>query len=336
MPFAFDRLADYFRAVAALGAAGDAQKQRAIAALLGLFEETPIPAAGKGEPPFYPPQPEPETPASTAAAPGESSAAEPVRPPSRPPRRRTQVEHVIAPRRAPPERPPWLEHVKPLPPPRAEVVPPPAPMPLLAYRWSRAILSTAMATATRTNAIDVEAVIDAVSRGVPLRRVPLRTLPTLSHGVQLLVDRGPASPPFLKDQDLLVQQVTVVAGSDRVQVLRFDPSRGFIAGKGPRTRWRAYFTLAPPPPRATVVLISDLGITNVPHESSAQPGQWLEFLTRLGARGNRVLAFVPYAPSRWPRLPHGVADLVLWDQRTSVQRVQRLAGRRVAKRPLLR
>lgn len=335
MPFAFDRLADYFRAVAALGAADDPQKQRAIAALLGLFEETPVAAAEKDAPP-PPLPPEPETPASTATTPGASNVAEPARPASRPSRKKAQIRHVVTPRRAPPERPPWLEHVKALPPPRAEIVPPPAPMPLLAHRWSRAILSTAMATATRTNSIDVDAVVDAVSRGVLLRRVPLRTLPTLSHGVQLLVDRGPASPPFHKDQELLIQQITVVAGSDRVQVLRFDPSRGFLAGKGPRTRWRDYFTLAPPPPHVMVVLISDLGITNVPHESNAQPGQWLDFLTRLGARGNRVLAFVPYAPSRWPRLPRGVADLVPWDQTTSVQRVRRLAGRRVTRRPVLR
>jgi hypothetical protein len=218
--------------------------------------------------------------------------------------------------------------VKALPPPRDVVVPPPAPASLLAPRWSRAILSTAMSKDAPTNTVDVEAMVDAIARGIVLRRVPRVVVPTLSSGVQLLVDRGPSSPPFLKDQDLLVQQIQVVAGNDRVQVLRFDPSRGFIAGKGPRTRWESYFDLTPPLPTMTIVVISDLGIARVPHESNARESQWHNFLARLHSRGHRVIVFVPFPAARWPRLPRGLAHLVPWDRHTSVQLVRKIVGRR--------
>ncbi|HEV7239443.1 MAG TPA: hypothetical protein VGQ36_09400 [Thermoanaerobaculia bacterium] len=324
MAFGFDRLTDYFIAVAALGAANDPEKLIAIAALLGLHDgaakpqpvlQTPI----KPTIELTPIKPETKPPATAKQPP------EPARPASRQP---TRIQHTVTrrpPRAEPPE---WLEHVKALPPPRAVVVPPPAPAPLFAPRWSRAILSTAMSKDVATNTVDVEAMVDAIARGMVLRRVPRRIVPTLSHGVQLLVDRGPSSPPFLKDQDLLVQQIQVVAGNDRVQVLRFDPSRGFIAGKGPRTRWESYFDLLPPLPAMTIVVISDLGIARVPHESNAREPQWRDFLARLHSRGHRVIVFVPFAPARWPRLPRGLAHLVPWDRRTSVQLVRKIVGHR--------
>lgn len=330
MTFRFDRLADYFTAVATLAAADDPQKQRAIAVLLGLADAKAQHLAALPPivpPPVLPPPVEKKTkpPTTTRQAPE----------PPRPSRQQARLDHTVTrrpPRREPPD---WLEHVKALAPPRAGVVPPPAPAPLLAHRWSRAILSTAMSADTATNAIDVEAIVDAVSRGIPLRRVPRRIVPTLSHGVQLLVDRGPSSAPFLQDQDLLARQIQVVAGSDRVQLLRFDPARGFIAGKGPRTRWESYFDLPPPPAGVTIVLLSDLGIVRAPHESSAGPAQWLDFLARLRSRGNRVIAFVPFAPARWPRLSRGLAFLVPWDRGTSVQRVRRIVGRRGRRRRVI-
>lgn len=330
MAFGFDRLADYFTAVAALGAANDPEKQLAIAALLGLYDggaklQPAAPAAVKPAPV----EPVPLQAGVKASVIAKAQLAESSSRPSRQPARIQVTITRRPPRNEPPE---WLEHVKALPPPRAAVVAPPAPASLLAPRWSRAILSTAMSKDAPTSAIDVEAMVDAIARGIVLRRVPRRSVPTLSHGVQILVDRGPSSPPFLEDQDLLVQQIQVVAGHDRVQVLRFDP-RGFLAGKGPRTRWESYFDLTPPLPSMTIVVISDLGIARVPHETGAPPAQWRDFLVRLHARGHRVIVFVPFAPSRWPRLPRGLAHLIPWDRRTSVQLVRKIAGRR--RRPVV-
>jgi hypothetical protein len=248
-------------------------------------------------------------------------------------RGKTRLSYTITP--VPPSRrnrPDWLDHVTALPPPPRDPLPPPAAAPLLAVRWSRAVLSTAISAGTVTNAIDVHAVVSAIARGMPIRRVPRQVIATLSRGVQLLVDRGPGSAPFLGDQELLIQQIRAVAGNDRVQVLRFDPSRRFVAGSGPRTRWKDYFGLTPPLVGMTVVLISDLGIASVPLDPGAGPAEWRDFVARLRARGNRVIAFVPYGQRRWPVLLRRLIGIVPWDRRTSVQSVRRLLGRRSRRR----
>jgi hypothetical protein len=328
MTFSFDRMADYFAAVATLDAEDDPARQRAIAAVLGLVEPAPAPIPAKRVEAAPAPAPVPKShreESYTARAP-RTSTAEPVREQRQPPRLQYTLTRISSTART---RPDWLEHVPPLPPPptRGTVIPP-SPMSLLAPRWSRAILSMAMSRETATNTIDLDAIIRNLARGLPLRAVPHRVVPGLSHGVQLLVDRGTGAAPFLADQELLVRQIRAVAGRDRVQMLRFDPSRGFIAGSGPRTRWRDYFSLTPPLPGMTVVLISDAGTTSVPFESNALPAEWRDFVVRLRARGNRVIAFVPYARSRWPPLLRGVLGMLPWDRRTSVQSVRRLLGRR--------
>jgi hypothetical protein len=335
MTFAWSRLADYFTAVGALDAENDAEKQRAIAMLLGLIDQ---PEAEKPAPPIPPKRIEPSRAANRPATPHESSR-EPVTPPpvepappaepppAEPPRRsrsRPRLDVTLTP--TSPEkrtRPDWLEHVLPLAPPRAEVARVSTPMPLFARRTSRAVLSTAMATDRETNAIDLDAIVAISARGLPIQRVPRRVIPSLSHGIQLLVDRGPSAEPFLADQDSLVEQIRVVAGRDRVQVLRFDPSRAFIAGSGPRFEWVDYFAIDPRPlPGIAVVLLSDLGIATVPVETSATADEWRRFIARIRARGNPVLAFVPYGRARWPAALRNLATMLTWDRKTSIQAVR--------------
>lgn len=327
MTFSFGKLADYFRAVAELGAAEDREKQQAIAALLGLSE-------GKAAAKAVAPEVKPEVRADRRLVAEGGSFSVTGSPVNLTPRREDAppLRYTLTKLRSIRRRPEWLEHVRPLPPPPQTSGSAPPAAPLFAPRWSRAILSTAMSRETSSTTIDIEAIVAWRARGLPIRRLPRRILPTLTHGVQLLVDRGPATAPFLADQELLIQQIGLVAGNDRVQVLRFDPSRGFVAGSGSRLRWKDYFTLPSPPPGMMVVIISDLGIATVPHEGNATPAEWLKFISRLRARGNRVLAFVPYAPARWPAALRRRAGMVPWDRRTSVQSVRRLLGRRV-KRP---
>lgn len=332
MTFAWSRLADYFTAVAALDAEHDAEKQREIAMLLGLIDKAE-PEAKKSVPPILLKKIEPGPAANRPATPREPSRervtpppAEPP-PPPEPPRRsrpRPRLDVTLTP--TSPERrtrPDWLEHVLPLAPPRAEVARAPTPLPLFARRTSRAVLSTAMATDRETNAIDLDAIVKVSARGLRVQRVPRRVIPSLSHGIQLLVDRGPSAEPFLADQDLLVEQIRVVAGRDRVQVLRFDPSRAFIAGSGPRFDWVDYFAIEPRPlPGIAVVLLSDLGITTVPVETGATPDEWRRFIARIRTRGNPVLAFVPYGRARWPAALRNLAVMLTWDRKTSIQAVR--------------
>lgn len=331
-PYFYDRLADYFRAVAALDAAGDAAKQRAIAELLGLAEP-PAPAA-------------PKTSDSSGGVTGPSGSTQrqqtssgntnvqqpaPVSPATTPrPRRRKPVPYRIdAIPAAAQERPAWLDKPEILDPPRAEAPPRVRPVPLLARRFSRAILSTAMATRTETNQVDVAAVLDAEVQGRMLRRIPRRIVPSLSRGVQVLVDRGPSAEPFQADQELLIEQIRSIAGRGTVSVVELDSSRELLASAAGGDQSGEYFATLRPPPGVVVVLVSDLGIVRVPFEETATAGDWLRFATRLRAGGNLVVAFVPFGPARWPQTLARTVAMVQWDRTTNVQAVRRAMRRAI-------
>ncbi|HYI08555.1 MAG TPA: hypothetical protein VEK57_05765 [Thermoanaerobaculia bacterium] len=325
-PFFYDRLADYVRAVNALGATEDVDAQRAIAQILGLAEP-PSPAlvqkaaggAGVASTPL-PPEPgrrDPQTP-KTAPAPSAASAPRP--------RKRKPVSYTVETATAAArERPSWLDEPDLLEPPRAEAPPPARPVPLLRPRWSRAILSTAMATRTEINQVDVAAVLDAEVQGRLLRRIPRRIVPSLARGVQVLVDRGPSSEPFRADHELLVDQIRSVGGRETVSVVELDSSRDLLATAGDDSG--DYFARFRPPPGVVVVLVSDLGIVRVPFEETALPADWLRFVTRLRAGGNPVIAFVPFGPRRWPPDLARTMAMVQWDRATNVQAVRRAMRR---------
>ncbi len=322
----FARFADYFRAVAALGAENDARRCEAIAKLFGLEKSaenlaTPPPEKPPAQaPPKLDLEAHPVSKASVSAR----LESEPKRSRRRPRNLQFNVKLLPSARRRAPR---WLEHVTPLDPPRSTVLKPLPTAPLFEGRWWRAVLITAISTTDATSAIDMDAILEAISRGLPVRRIPRIVVPTLSHGVQVLVDRGPSSAPFASDQESLVEQIRSVAGRDRVEVLRFDPSLGFRAGNGPRTRWNDYFKVSRPLPQVAIVLLSDLGIASVPHEPAATPEQWEEFVLRIRARGNSLIAFVPFGPSRWPDRMQRRVGMIPWDRRTSAQSVRRRVGR---------
>jgi hypothetical protein len=320
--FSFSRLADYFRAVAVLDAAGDVEKLRAIAELLGLAAAPRVESETKirVEDPLTIRKPDVKI-GGTAQTSSVSSG------PVRQPRRRKQVAFTIASvPAASVQRPAWLDDSEVLDPPPDVLPPPRDPEPLLPRGSSRAILSTAMATRTETNQIDVYALLEGELRGEVPRRIPRRVVPSLARGIQVLVDRGPSAGPFDADQKLLIQQIRAVGGREMISVVELDPSREFIAAAGD-DEWSDYFARYRPQPGVAVVLVSDLGIARVPFERTATPEEWSRFLARIRAGGNPVIAFVPFAPGRWPPLLRRHAAIVQWDRRTTVHSVRRALRR---------
>lgn len=323
--FSYSRLADYFRAVAALNAEHDAAKQRAIAEVLGI--EEPV-APARESTPIAPPQPpEPKLVDSRAMAEKRDSVSKTQTESLRDSRRRKPVTFEV--RRVaarPVERPAWLDESEFLEPPRDTSAMPASPQPLLPRQSSRAILSTAMATQTETNQVDVQALLDAEAEGRMLLRIPRRIVPSLAHGIQVIVDRGPSAAPFDADQKMLIDQIRSIGGREMVSVVEIDPSSDFIAASG-KDEWGDYFSRYRPLPRVAVVIVSDLGIVRVPFERTANAAGWSEFIGRIRTGGNPVVAFVPYAPSRWPQSVRRLAALVQWDRRTTVQSVRRALRR---------
>ena len=155
---------------------------------------------------------------------------------------------------------------------------------------------------------------------------PLPTLPwpTLSRGVQVLVDRSQAMAPFARDQVVLQHEIQRVVGEDQVQVLRFAgcPSRG--AGTGPQRKWQDY---QPPLPGTPVLLLTDLGIGRpLLADDWVGAEEWLEFAAVVRRAGCPLVAFVPYAPSRLPPRLVGALTVIQWDRRTTAVSIRNLIG----------
>lgn len=226
--------------------------------------------------------------------------------------------------------PGWLERVDPLPEETAGA-PPEAPMPdpLLEPRWTRAVLSGALATFSETGPLDVPRLVRGVARSVPWTAVPRRPWPTLARGVQVLVDRGESMLPFAADQDGLLEKLRAVVGKERLEVLRFDRP-GDKAGPGPRRTWKSYFEHHRPRPGTAVLALTDLGI-GASGLRPVRPADWRAFAEELRRLGAPLVALVPYDRKRWPEGLERVLTLLPWDRTTSVRTVRRAIGRALAR-----
>lgn len=187
--------------------------------------------------------------------------------------------------------------------------------PLFLPRWTRAILSAGLATNSDVGPVDVDRVVEILARGESLKTVPLLSTPTLTRGVQLLIDRSEAMTPFIRDQVRLHKEIVATVGADRVTTLRFVgcPVRG--AGGGAEPSWSAY---EPPVSKAPVLLLTDLGIGR-PRLNDDRAGidEWLLFIERVKKAKCPLVAFVPYGQSRWPPELASRMSIIQWDRKTS-------------------
>lgn len=307
-------LADYLRAAARLSP-GDDGARRGMAALLGLLpDEPPAPPdpapAGEGAEPLPPPVPGPP-PGAPYAPPPDSAAL---------PSTLTPAAGQATPR------PTWLAEVQALGLPGEAAPAPPVPDSLLDPRQARAILFHALGTRVADGPVDVGALVRARAAGRPLPVVPRARRSTLSHGVQVLVDRGEGMLPFLDDVRQLLAAVRRVVGAARVSVLDFQgsPLRG--AGTGSRRRWRPYAAQLPAP--GTVVLaVTDLGARGARlRRDTAHPAEWAALAGRLRRHGCPLRALVPYPPARWPGGLSRELGIIPWDRGTGAGLVHRLVA----------
>lgn len=187
--------------------------------------------------------------------------------------------------------------------------------PLFFPRWTRAILSAGLATNSEVGDIDVDRVVNILARNQSLKTWPLLSIPTLTRGVQLLIDRSEAMTPFIRDQIRLHKEIVATVGSDRVTTLRFVGCPIRRAGAGAEPTWSEY---EPPMSRAPVVLLSDLGIgrPRLGYERAGE-NEWLKFIERVKKAKCPLLAFVPYDEARWPPALASRMSIIQWDRNTS-------------------
>lgn len=193
-------------------------------------------------------------------------------------------------------------------------------LPLLAPQWAGAILRDVVSRRVCEGPVDVAALIDTLAHGRPVVRLPRLPVPTLRHGVQVLVDRGSGMQPFRRDQDQLLAQLRTVVGSELVEVGYFSdvPQRG--TGPGPRWTRTAY---TPPAAGRRVLLLSDLGLGGPTEDHGrATRADWEAFVGLVTRAGCAVVALSPYPARRWPAWMPRLLPVISWDRTTTTGRIR--------------
>lgn len=196
--------------------------------------------------------------------------------------------------------------------------------PLLDDRWSRAIISGAIALLHAGGDIDLNAVVDLIARDRALDEVPQANIPTMARGINLLIDLAGGMEPFARDQADLARRMVGVAGRERTRLMYFAGCPQRCAGGRFRDDWTQY---VPPVAGTPVIAISDLGAADPPPPvERAHEAEWIEFGARLRRSGCPLLAFVPYNPERVSPAVRAVVKVIPWDRRTGVTTIRRIVG----------
>lgn len=226
------------------------------------------------------------------------------------------------------------DHIEPLPKPskskkNSELLP---LEPLLRPDWTRAILSMALSTQDPEGAIDVEAIVEHWVRGEHLPELPRRPSLTLRRGVQVLVDRSQSMTLFSRDRLWLQQAICRVVGEDRTKIFNFAGCPSLGVSQGSRRQGLKHYQL--PAIGTPVVLLTDFGLAK-PYlfgDDQVSLEEWVAFCRKVGQAGCPLLAFVPYAPSRWPQKLSKLVIMVQWDRTTTVGGVSQTVTRSREKR----
>ena len=215
--------------------------------------------------------------------------------------------------------PAWLAAVAPLPRPvKASTL---APESLLDPRQERALHGGLAASLLPDGDIDVDRLAEVMASGHWPRELPRRLQWSTRHGLQVLVDEGPGMAPFRQDVERTLARLAALLPDDRVSRLSFVgcPTRGCrLQGRRGLRPWR------PPEAGSGVLVLSDLGIAQAePLSARGTDDEWLRFAAQARAAGVQLRALVPYPSARWPAALASALHPVVWDRRTSVDKVRK-------------
>ena len=220
---------------------------------------------------------------------------------------------------------PWDFEVEPLPTQARSSEFPELPLePLFVPQWTRGILSASLATTSEDGPLDIERIVASLAQNQYQQQLPRLPQPTLRRGVQLLIDKSDGLVPFSRDQRWLQDALLRIVGADKLEILRFIGSPLRDAGQGPKSTWSKY---RPPLAGTVVLLLTDFGIGQPMFSTDAASiPEWLDFAEEAHRAGCPLVAFVPYAPDRWPYHLRRCLTMIQWDRKTSVSTVRHLIG----------
>jgi hypothetical protein len=335
-------IAEFIRAWAARGFAAEARDD--VARCCGLEYRRPVqtssaeageiiapvekpeaerPGRGRAEPTLHT-SPQLEVPLERFDQPAEPAKRAPAQV-SRSPRRLEPVATGRVDRTAAvPEWWPELKPMAPSPPARllTDDIAGSAPQPLLRPGWQRAIFAEIAATSFPEGEPDTRTMVDRVAALQPITEIPRRPVRSIRRGLCCFVDHGDGMRPFSMDQDGVVQGLRMVVGRDALTVRPFrrTPMQRPVDDEE---------SVQPPPRGQPLLVVTDLGIGRPRFsDDPATPAEWLRFAHEARRNSNRVIALVPYPPSRWPRLLRRSMAVLFWDPATSPRTVSAELRRR--------
>jgi hypothetical protein len=218
----------------------------------------------------------------------------------------------------------------------ADVLPParphrPAPNSLLRPGQQRAIVASLASRRDHVGDVDTELLVRLLAERRPIPDLPRLPAFTTRRGLQLLLDHGEGMSGFQRDRDEVAAVVSLVAGTDGLEVLRFarSPLDEPGAGDGPKWTWQPYRVPATGRP---VLVVSDLGTGYDGLERLSVVARWAETAQMLRVAGCPVAALVPAPLHRVAPELHAAMGIVSWDRTTGVRdaiAAIRRAGRRL-------
>ena len=201
-------------------------------------------------------------------------------------------------------------------------VPTREPLPIIDLGQARGVLTALVATPTPGGSVDISAMLDRISRGLPLHRLPRLSVWSVRRGLQLLIDCSTAMTPLRHDVESVESRLELILGGHRLQRLYFDscPSRG--VGAGERLGWKPWEA---PTPGVPVVMLTDLGCAGPRSNSDwAGPEEWARFADRARDAGTALVALAPYPARRVPSALTRRITVVPWGEDLGAARVRRI------------
>jgi formylglycine-generating enzyme required for sulfatase activity len=191
------------------------------------------------------------------------------------------------------------------------------PIGLATWPEAKTRLSPILEPPRRSPSIDIDKLVDLMSQGRLLSKLPTETFYRLERTVYVVEDRSARLFPYHRDQQWLIE------------LLRFHLPRGYfsqLACTDPRTKVdpnrsidEAISGLKNQEPQAgcQILVLGDLGILDTGWRLQ---GYWNEWIQEQARRDCRVSAMVPFPLDRVPSGFRDIADFYSW-QHSSVQSV---------------
>jgi hypothetical protein len=171
---------------------------------------------------------------------------------------------------------------------------PPTPRPLASWRELLPRLRNAVARQSETRAVDIQGVVERLSRGEVLHRLPRKPGRHWGDSIQILLDCSPRLIPYWLDQldvCLRLQQLFAHHAVEVVVVREGPDPWTILAPSGEEFDYRGA------PPGSTVLMLGDLGCLD--RRGRQLRDYWIQVGRWLCDSDDYPVALMPCPPQRW-------------------------------------